>query len=286
MKVAGLVLVLAAMIGACASPTTGRSLKPDSSAAAVVDNPPPSDARIADVLFVQDGDSIRVRLDGQDERLRLIGINTPEQGECFGDDARSILDDLIGGKQILVDTDVEPFDQYGRILGYVWLDDLFVNAEMVRQGAALARPYEPNTTRQDVLEAAEQLAQDSGTGMWSKTACGATEQFDVTIAAIHADAPGRDNENLNGESIIISSNETSTVDLAGWTIKDESSVHRYTFGGGVQIGPGESLVVFTGCGQDQSGEFFWCNETPVWDNAGDTGFLLDSYGTIVDRYGY
>lgn len=286
MKVAGLALVLAALIGACASPTTGQSSNPDPVGAAVVDSPPPSDARIADVLFVQDGDSIRVRIDGQEERVRLIGINTPEQGECFGDDARSILDDLIGGEQILIDTDVEPFDQYGRILGYVWLDDLFVNAELVRQGAALARPYEPNTSLQDVLEAAEKLAQDSETGMWSRTACGATEQFDVTIAAIHADAPGRDNENLNGESIIISSNETSTVDLAGWTIKDESSVHRYTFGAGVQIGPGESLVVFTGCGQDQPGEFFWCNETPVWDNAGDTGFLLDSYGAFVDRYGY
>ncbi len=286
MRGGALALAVAVLIGACSSLTTDPSSNFDSTSLVVTDGPAPPSARTADVLLVQDGDSIRVRIDGQEERVRLIGVNTPEQGECLGDVARSILDDLIGGKQIRVGTDIEPFDQYGRILGYVWLDDLFVNAEIVRQGVALARPYEPNTSLQEVLEAAEQLAQDAGTGMWSKTACGATEQFDVTITAIDADAPGRDNENLNGESIIIRSNESAPVDLAGWTIKDESSVHRYTFGAGSQIGPGESVVVFTGCGQDQPGEFFWCEETPIWDNASDTGFLLDSYGTIVDRYGY
>lgn len=286
MKVGALALAVAVLISGCSSPTTDRSTNSDSTSPVTTDSPAPPSARTADVLVVQDGDSIRVRIDGQEERIRLIGVNTPEQGECFGDEARSILDDLVGGKQILVGTDIEAFDQYGRILGYVWFDDLFVNAEIVRQGVALARPYEPNTSRQDVLEAAEQLAQDAEIGMWSKTACGATEQFDVTITAIEADAPGRDNENLNGESIVFRSNESASVDLAGWTIKDESSVHRFTFGAGSQIGPGESVVVFTGCGQDQPGEFFWCEETPVWDNAGDTGFLLDSYGAIVDRYGY
>lgn len=247
---------------------------------------PPDDARSAQVLFVQDGDSIRVQIDGQEERVRLIGINTPEQGECFGDEARTLLTDLVASQQVLVSTDVDAYDQYGRILGYVWIDDLFVNAELVLQGAALARAYEPNTSLQSFLDDAERIAQDAESGMWSATACGSTEQFDITITAINADATGRDNENRNGEWITITSSGSTDIDLTGWTIKDESSVHRYTFGDGVQLAPSASLVVFTGCGEDQPGEFYWCDDTPVWDNSGDTGFLLDPNGTIVSQYGY
>jgi micrococcal nuclease len=294
MRAARLALVGLVVLAGCAGSATRSSVEASvtldedspSSAPEFATPQPPPDARSAQVVFVQDGDSIRVEIDGQEERVRLIGINTPEQGECFGDEARALMTELVAGQQVLVSTDVDAYDQYGRILGYVWIDDLFVNAELVLQGAALARAYEPNTTLQSFLDDAERIAQDAGSGMWSATACGSTEQFDVTITAINADATGRDNENRNGEWITITSSSSTEIDLTGWTVKDESSVHRYTFADGVRLAPGASLVLFTGCGQDQPSEFYWCDDTPVWDNSGDTGFLLDPNGTIVSQYGY
>lgn len=293
MRAARLTLAGLVVIGGCAGPTnlspveTGpRSDAVSSTSAEFAAPPPPADARSAQVLVVQDGDSIRVEIDGEEERVRLIGINTPEQGECFDDEARALLTDLVGGRQVQVSTDVDSYDQYGRILGYVWIDGLFVNAELALRGAALARAYEPNTSLQPFLDEAERIAQDAEVGMWSATACGSTEQFDLTITAINADATGRDNENLNGEWITITSSSGTEIDLAGWTIKDESSVHRYIFGDGVRVAPGESLVLFTGCGDDLPLEFYWCDGTPVWDNSGDTGFLLDPNGTVVSHYGY
>lgn len=293
MRSARLALVCLVATGACAGPANQLTIPTGSRSAEVSPAPtelvaptPPTDAQVARILLVQDGDSIRVEIDGEQERIRLIGINTPEQGECFGDEARALLTELVASKRVLVSTDVDVYDKYGRILGYVWADDLFVNAELVVRGAALARAYEPNTTLQPFLDEAERIAQVAAVGMWSATTCGSTEQFELTISAINADAAGRDSENLNGEWITITSSSATQIELTGWTIKDESSVHRYSFGDGVGVAPGESLVVFTGCGQDQPAEFYWCNGTPVWDNSGDTGFLVDPNGTIVDRYGY
>ena len=292
MRSARLALVGLVMIGGCAGsidrpatetrPTTTRA----STSVEFVAPQPPGDVQTGRVLAVQDGDSIRVEIDGQEERVRLIGINAPEQSECYGDEARTLLTDLVANRQVMISSDVDAYDQYGRILGYVWIDDLFINSELVLRGAALARAYEPNTTLQSFLDEAERIAQDHGSGMWSATACGSTEQFDIAITAINADAAGRDDENRNGEWITITSSSSTDIDLTGWTIKDESSVHRYTFGDGVRLAPGASLVLFTGCGVDQPPDFYWCDDTPVWDNSGDTGFLLDPNGTIVSQYGY
>ena len=246
----------------------------------------PADAFPATVDYVQDGDSMRVIIDGVDERIRLIGVNTPEQGECFGDQARTILDDLVGGRQVLVATDIEATDQFGRILAYVFVDDIFVNAEIVSQGAALARAYEPNVSLQNYLDDAEALAQDQQLGMWSPVACGPASGAELTIVEIAADAPGRDNENLNGEWIIIANTGPSTVDISHWTVKDESSVHRFQFPAGTTIASDTEVVVFTGCGTNNLSEFYWCDETPVWDNSGDTGFVLDANGAIIDQFSY
>ena len=291
MSKAGLLLAIALISSACGpfatADTTGPATTPGPESAVATDDPPaPSDAVVARVDFVQDGDSLRVTIGGQEERIRLIGINTPERDECFGSEARDILDGLIANQEILVATDVEAFDQYGRILGYVWYGDTFINAEVVRTGAALARAFEPNTSLQEHLDAAERFAQTNQLGMWSPSACGPAGDYDIVITEVHADAAGRDDEHRNGEWIVIDHQGATEIDLSEWTIKDESSVHRYVFEQGITMQPGESFVIYTGCGNDQPPEFYWCDDTPVWDNAGDTAFVLDSNGSIVDQFSY
>lgn len=248
------------------------------------DPAPPNPGRSATVVHVADGDSLVVSIDGSDERVRLIGINTPERDECYGREASEALEDLVGDQVVAVVPDVDETDQYGRLLAYLYIDGLLVNAELVRRGAALARPYEPNTTLQDHLEAAEDAAQAAGVGMWSPT-CTSDQAEDIVIATVNADAPGRDDENLNGEWITIANRSATSVDMDGWTVRDESSVHRYTFGT-FELAPGAEVTVRTGCGDDTADILYWCEPTPVWDNRGDTAFLIDATGATIATFEY
>ena len=59
-------------------------------------------------------------------------------------------------------------DKYGRLLRYVWVDDILVNAELVRQGLARAKAYPPDTKYHDYLEQVEAEAREAGRGMWVK----------------------------------------------------------------------------------------------------------------------
>lgn len=93
------------------------------------------------VRYVIDGDTLVL---GNDQRVRLIGIDTPEienpeyfhQGEFYGVEAKNYLKTLIEGKEVRLESGSEPFDDYGRRLAYVYLGDLFVNRELVRLGYA------------------------------------------------------------------------------------------------------------------------------------------------------
>ena len=248
------------------------------------DPAPPNPGVRALVTYVSDGDSLVVEVDGTEERVRLIGINTPEKDECYGSEARDIMVTLLDGQEVLLVTDVEDFDQYGRLLSYVYLGDVLINAEMARLGAAITRPYSPNTTLQGFLADAQAAAEDQETGMWG--ACAGDDDPEVLILSVQADAPGRDDENLNGEFIILENQTSSAIDMSGWILRDESSTHRFTFPDGSQIADGAFIVVLTGCGTTTDDEFYWCNTSPVWDNAGDTAFLLDHDGNIHHRFGY
>lgn len=278
-----------ALVSAC-SDLVATDPAPDPPASgpmiATPDPAPPGAGRSALVDFVQDGDSAIVIADGTEERVRLIGINTPERDECYGTESRDLLKGLIEGEDVLLVTDIEATDRFGRILAYVYMDDLLVNAELVRQGAAIARPFEPNTTLQDHLEESEAFAKASAAGMWSPATCGGDENPAVRVVEVNADAPGRDDENRNGEWVVVRSESEEPVDMSGWGLKDESSAHRYTFPDGTIIEPGEELVIYTGCGDDDPPDLYWCDDTPVWDNAGDTAFLTDATGQVRHLFGY
>jgi len=74
----------------------------------------------------------------------------------------------MAGKVVYLERDVSEVDKYGRLLRYVYVDDIFVNAELVRAGLACAKAYPPDTKHQDYLEKLEQEARQTGRGMWAK----------------------------------------------------------------------------------------------------------------------
>jgi micrococcal nuclease len=143
----------------------------DASSDGAVSATGPADAVAAEVLRIVDGDTIEVELDGQAEAVRYIGIDTPESNpdvpyECFGREAGELNRKLVGGRKVRLVFDDERRDPYGRLLAYVYVGELFVNAEIVDRGHARTLAIEPNTDHARLLARLEQQAGNAGRGLW------------------------------------------------------------------------------------------------------------------------
>lgn len=120
------------------------------------------------VIKVADGDTLTILVDGAKERIRLVGIDTPEKKQVpWGPRASAFTQKLVMGKEVRVETDVEPRDRYGRVLGYVYVGKTFVNLELVRQGYAMLYTSPPNVTHTDEFVAAQREAREAGRNIWS-----------------------------------------------------------------------------------------------------------------------
>lgn len=237
------------------------------------------------VTSVTDGDTFDVDLDGTVETVRIIGVNAPESGECFAAEATAFLREVIEGRRVDLVTDVSDRDQYGRLLRYVLVDGTDVGVELVRNGFALARRYPPDTDRAAILEVAQLDAQSADVGLWAPDACGAPPggAGRLGFGQIRFDATGDDNTNLNDEWVQVVNLGSSPVELTGWGLKDESASNRYAFPDGFVLRSGATVTVRTGCGPDTATDLHWCQTgSAVWNNSGDTAFLLDPAGNIVD----
>ena len=106
------------------------------------------------LVDVVDGDTIRVYLpDGREEKVRYIGLDAPEmahedaEGEYLGVEAAIHNAELLAGGELVLETDLEVRDDFGRLLAYVWADGVFVNERMILDGYARAHDYPPNLSR-------------------------------------------------------------------------------------------------------------------------------------------
>ena len=139
----------------------------------------PTEPGLAEVVRVVDGDTIVVSIGGADERVRLIGIDTPESVDprspvdCFGPEASAATKALLPeGTGVRLVRDVEARDRYDRLLAYVYKvdDDTFVNLTLAEQGYADVATFPPNVAHTDELLAAVARARDAGLGLWGS--CG------------------------------------------------------------------------------------------------------------------
>ena len=134
-------------------------------------NEPPGSAVVL-VTRVVDGDTAEVRLDGREEDVRYIGVDTPETvkpGEpvqCFGPQASAFNHRLVEGRRVRLVFGEERRDVYGRLLAYVYLDGRFVNAELVRRGLARTLTIPPNDRFAERLKRLEIAAARAGRGLW------------------------------------------------------------------------------------------------------------------------
>jgi micrococcal nuclease len=121
----------------------------------------------AQVLHVVDGDTIRVRLDGRTERVRYIGVDTPESVkpgtpvQCFGKRAAAANAALVAGRSVRLVGDV-----------YRESDGAFVNARLVRDGYARTLTIAPNVAHARQFAQLARTARESGRGLWAACSIG------------------------------------------------------------------------------------------------------------------
>lgn len=151
-----------------------------------VDTPPrPAGLVSGQVVNVVDGDTVDVSLGGKTERLRLIGLDTPETKDprkpvqCFGREASAHAKALLNGRTVGLETDAtqDTRDRYGRLLAYVWVGARLYNLDMIADGYAHEYTYRVPYKYQTLFKQAQQEASAAGRGLWSPATCnGDTEQ--------------------------------------------------------------------------------------------------------------
>ncbi len=126
-----------------------------------------------DVVRVVDGDTIIVSIDGNERKVRMIGIDTPEsvhpdqtRNTDQGKIAADFTAELLTGKQVYLEYDTDRTDDYGRILAYVWLDGCMVEDMLLQNGLAETMRIAPNTKYALHFSQIEQNAQENRAGFW------------------------------------------------------------------------------------------------------------------------
>ncbi len=123
---------------------------------------------------VIDGDTIVVEIDNKQEKVRLIGVDTPETVhpekpvEYFGKEASEFTHKMVEGKRVRLEYDWQKRDKYERLLAYVYLEDgTFLNAEIIKQGYGFAYTRFPFKYLDDFRQY-EREARENNRGLWSK----------------------------------------------------------------------------------------------------------------------
>ena len=169
-------LLCATLLAALVSAACSHASAPKATAVA-------QPAGTATVERVVDGDTIIVHVGGRRERVRFIGIDTPESVkpntpvQCFAIAASNRTKALLpAGTPVRLVGDVEQRDTYRRLLAYVYRahDNLFVNLSLVHDGYAVPYTFPPNVAHTSEFVAAAADARSAGRGLWS--ACGPDER--------------------------------------------------------------------------------------------------------------
>ncbi len=246
-------------------------------------------AAVTDIVqrFI-DGDSLEIMLDGEVEELRIRGINAPELFMCGGPEARQALQDLLAPEgqagiatiELVVDPD-EPRDRFGRVLADVLVDGQDVGRHLVEDGYVIPLGGSSSPLHEHARRASEAML-----GVWSPDRCGPAIDG-LVIESFVPNPAGPDDRPGAGEFIELRNVLGSDLDVAGWVVHDESTSNSFEFGPGT-IGAGETFRLYSTCSEgthdaDGLNDFYMCDSDSVWNNSGDTAFVVDPNGNLADH---
>lgn len=264
------------------------------------------------VFNVVDGDTIDVLHSGQVYRVRYIGIDTPElPGECYALEATARNEELVLDQQVTLVKDVSETDYWGRLLRYVYQDGLFVNAQLVSEGYAVAAEYPPDTSFAEYFLDLQWAAMAAGRGMWSacvsptptatptatRTPTATSTTWNPTSTPTRTPtattAPQSDlritylRYDTSDEYVKISNHGGIAQNMTGWRIHSEVGNQTYWFPGGYVLPAGDYVRIHSGPGSysNPPHDLKWSGAY-IWNNAGDAAALYDSAGHLVDRWAY
>lgn len=214
-------------------------------------------------VFVEriiDGDTI----EANGEKIRLLGINAPEKGEKYSDEAQQYLEDNILNKTVYLEYGKDKYDRYHRVLGYVFLGSRNINLELVEKG--YANYYFP--AGKDIHYSEFKLA-------WEECINNLCEKStDKCANCIILDEFDYKNEIIKLKNIC-----SFNCDLTGWWIKDEGR-KIFIFPSKI-LDPGKKITIIVGQGEESSLVLYWERKTYVWTKTGDTLFLRDNNNGLV-----
>lgn len=172
----------------------------------------PADAIAATYVEAVDGEKFKVAIDGDDHEVRMIGVDAPEQKndkdlpECYAEESKARLDELLAGKTVYLEQDAEDKDGKDRLWRFVWYqpdsqgEALLLNEQLLAEGFVIGREEEKNTRYAERLATAEKQAKIESLGIWSS--CGGGHVA-ITPVPRHgsADDPGVLGETLTAENM-------------------------------------------------------------------------------------
>ncbi len=131
----------------------------------------PFDNSSSRVVYVYDGDTVRL---ASGEKVRYLGIDTPEMNykrppaEYLAEQAKDFNSRLVEGKNVRLEFDAQRRDKYGRLLAYVYVDDVFINKKLLEEGLAKVLVIPPNERYADEFVSIQRDARRKHKGIWSR----------------------------------------------------------------------------------------------------------------------
>jgi len=235
---------------------------------------------VGTVREVIDGDTI-VLNDGR--KVRYLGINAPEHGQPYAWEATNFNRRLVSGAPVRLEFDRIQEDRYGRLLAYVFQGRILVNERLLAEGWAHIFFIPPNTRYAERFLEVQERAKSAKKGIWK------TVQGPLKITRIEPRGDGEEGRGVLAEFVRIVNISRQMVDLSGYSIADRVG-QRYRFPS-AWLRPGHVLTLVTGEGQDRRDEagpitLHWNRRSGVWNDRGDTAYLTDPAGEVVDRFEY
>lgn len=128
----------------------------------------------AKVLRVVDGDTLKIQIADKDYKVRLLGVDTPEsvspkkeKNTKEGKIASEYTKKNLEGKDIVLEFDVSPYDRYGRLLAYVYVDGICYNEKLLEEGYAKVMMISPNVKNSKYYRQIEKQAKENNVGFWN-----------------------------------------------------------------------------------------------------------------------